>query len=147
MPVAIGVSLEEDGARRMFRSVRGNREGGGEVGEVKDRFGEEETFEGIKGGLAGRGPVPGEVLLCEVEERASDVGVIGDEASIEIGEAKERADIFHLGGSWPTGNPIEFNWVHGQLTRFDDHAEVFNLVGGEFTLLELQVKVEFCHML
>ena len=147
MPVAVGVGLEKDGARRVFRGVRGNRERGGEIGEVKDRLREEETFEGVEGGLARRGPVPGEVLLWEVEEGVSDIGVIGNEASVEIGEAKERADIFHLGGSWPIGDPIEFNWVHGQLTRLDDHAEVFNLVGGEFTLFELQMKVEFSHTL
>ena len=97
--------------------------------------------------MARRGPIPGKVFLGKVEERASDIGVIGDEASVEIGEAKERADIFHLGGSWPIGDPIEFNWVHGQLTRLDDHAEVFNLVGGEFTLFELQMKVELSHTL
>ena len=56
-------------------------------------------------------------------------------------------DIFHLGWGWPTGNPIEFYWVHGQLTRFDDHAEVFDLVSGKFTFFELQVKVELSHTL
>ena len=66
MPIAIGVGLEEDGARRVFRGVRGNREGGREVGEVKDRFGEEETFEGVEGGLTSGGPVPREILFGEV---------------------------------------------------------------------------------
>ena len=97
--------------------------------------------------MAGRGPVPGEILFGEIEEGASDVGVVGDEAAVEIGEAKERADIFHLGWGRPAGNPIEFYWVHGQLTRFDDHAEVFDLVGGEFTFFELQVEVELSHAL
>ena len=35
VPIATGVGLEEDGARRMFGGVRGNGEGGGEVREVK----------------------------------------------------------------------------------------------------------------
>ena len=52
MPVAVGVGLKEDGTRRVFGSVRGDGEGGGEVGEVKDGFREEEAFEGVKGGLA-----------------------------------------------------------------------------------------------
>ena len=97
--------------------------------------------------MAGRGPVPGEILFGEIEEQASDVGVVGDEAAVEVGEAKERADILHLGWGRPTGNPIEFYWVHGQLTRPDDHAEVFDLIGGEFTFFELQVKVELSHVL
>ena len=147
MPIAIRVGLEEDGARRVFRGVSGNREGSREVGEVENWLGEEEAFEGVEGGLARRGPVPGEVLFGEVEERASVVGVIGDEVSVEIGETKERADIFHLSWSWPAGDPVELYWIHGQLARFDDHAKVFDLVGGEFAFLELQMKVELSHTL
>ena len=63
--------------------------------------------------MAGRGPIPREVFLGEVEERARDIGVIRDEASVEIGEAKERANIFHLGWSRPTCDSVEFNRVHG----------------------------------
>ena len=66
MPIAIGVSLEEDGARRVFRGIRGDHEGGREVGEVEDGFGEEKMFERVEGGLASRGPVPREVLFGEV---------------------------------------------------------------------------------
>ena len=121
----------------MFRGVCGNSEGGREVGEVKDRLGEEEMFEGIKGGLARGGPVPGEVLLGEVEERASDIGVIGDESSVEIGETKERANVFHLGWCRPICDAVELDGVHGQLAGFNDHSKVFYLAGGELTLLEL----------
>ena len=80
---------------------------------MENGFGEEEAFEGIEGGLARRGPVPGEVLLGEIEEGAGDVGVVRDEASVEIGEAKERANIFHLGWGRPACNPIEFDRIHG----------------------------------
>ena len=147
VPVAIGVGLEEDGARRMFGGVRGDSKRGGEVREVENRFGEEETFEGVEGGLARRGPVPGEVLLGEIEEGAGDIGVVGDEASVEIGEAKERANVFHLGWGRPACDPIKFDWIHGQLAGFDDHAKIFNLVSGELAFFELQMKVEFCHVL
>ena len=44
MPVAVGVSLEEDGTRRMLGCVSGNSEGGGEIGEMEDGFREEEAF-------------------------------------------------------------------------------------------------------
>ena len=66
MPVAIGVSLEENGARCVLRGVCGDGKRGREVREVKDGFGEEETLEGIKGSLTRRGPVPREVLFGEV---------------------------------------------------------------------------------
>ena len=113
MPISVGVSLEEDGTRCMFRCIGGNGKGGGEIREVKDGFRKEETFEGVEGGLTGGGPIPRGVLLSEVEERVSDVGVIRNETLIEIGEAKERANIFHLGWGRPTCDPIEFNRVHG----------------------------------
>ena len=44
MPVAVRVGLEEDGARRMFRGVRGDGEGSGEVREVKDGLRKEEAL-------------------------------------------------------------------------------------------------------
>ena len=147
MPIAIGIGLEEDGAGCVFRGVSGNSEGGGEVGKVKDGFGEKELFEGVKGGLASRGPVPREIFLGEVEEGAGDVGVIGDEVAVEIGEAKEGANVFHFGRGRPTCDSIEFDGVHGQLSWFNDHPEVFYLVGGKLALFEFQVKVEFSHAL
>ena len=33
------------------------------------------------------------------------------------------------------------------MTRFDDHAEVFDLISGELALLEFQMKVKFGHSL
>ena len=147
VPIAVGVSLEENGARCVFRGVCGNSEGGGEVREVKDGFGEEETFEGLKGGLARRGPVPGEVLLGEIEEREGDVGVVRDESSVEVGKSKERANIFHLSWCRPACDAVEFDRVHGQLAGFYDHAKVFYLVGGELALLEFQMKVQLSHAL
>ena len=80
---------------------------------MKDGFGEEETFEGVEGGLTRRGPVPGEVLFGEVKKRASDVGVIGDESLVEIGETKERANIFHLSWCRPICDAVELDGVHG----------------------------------
>ena len=101
MPVAIGVSLEENSTGRMFRHVSGNGERGGEVGEVENGFREEETLKGIERGLAGGGPVPSKVLLGEIKKGASYVGVVGNKVSVEIGEAEERANVFHLGWGRP----------------------------------------------
>ena len=113
MPVAVGVGLEEDGTGCIFGCIGGNGEGGGEIREVEDGFRKEETFKGVKGGLASGGPIPREILLSEVKERASDIGIVGDELSVEIGEAKERANVFHLSWCGPTCDTIEFDGVHG----------------------------------
>ena len=80
---------------------------------MEDGLREEETFEGVEGRLTRRGPVPGKVLLGEVEERTGDVGVVRDKASIEIGKSKEGANIFHLGWGRPTRDSVELDWVHG----------------------------------
>ena len=113
MPVAIGVGLEEDGTGRVFGCVSGNGEGGREIREAEDGFCKEETFEGIKGGLAGGGPIPREILLSEVRERASDVEIVRNESSVEIGEAKERANVFHLSWHRPVCDAVELDGVHG----------------------------------
>ena len=147
MPVTVGVGLEEDSAGCMFRRIGGNSKRGGEIREVENGFREEEAFKGVERGLARGGPVPREVFLGEVEERASDVGVVRDEVAVEIGEAKERANIFHLGRSRPIRDSVEFNRVHGQLTRFNDHAKVFDFVGGKLALFEFQVEIKFSHTL
>ena len=113
MPFPIGISLEKDGTGCVFGGIGGDGERSGQVGKVEDWFREEEAFEGVEGRLTRRGPIPGEVFLGEVEERAGDIGVIRDEALVEIGESKEGANIFHLGWGRPTCDSVKFNWVHG----------------------------------
>jgi hypothetical protein len=54
-------------------------------------------------------------------------------------------DILNLGRDGPTGNPVKFHRVHGELSGFDDHSEVVYLRNGEFLKLEMQVK--FGHVL
>ena len=97
--------------------------------------------------LAGGSPRPSTVFLSEVDEGAGDVGVIRDEATIEVGKAEEGADILDFLGSGPLSDAIEFDWVHGKLAGFDDHAEVFNFSGGEFAFLEFEMEVKFHHPL
>ena len=58
VPFAIRVSLEKDGTRSILRGVGGNGKGCREVREVKDRFRQEQGFEGVEGGLTGRRPTP-----------------------------------------------------------------------------------------
>ena len=51
MPVAVEVSLEEDGAGCVFGGISGDGERSGQIGKVEDGFREEEAFEGIEGSL------------------------------------------------------------------------------------------------
>ena len=97
--------------------------------------------------MAGGGPRPSTVFLSEVDEGASNVGVVGDEATVEVGKAEEGADILDFLGSGPLSDAIEFDWVHGKLTGFDDHTEVFDFSGGEFAFLKFEMEVKFHHPL
>ena len=45
------------------------------------------------------------------------------------------------------GDAVQLYGIHGELTWFDDHAEVFYFGGGKATLLQFEVEVQFCHAL
>ena len=43
----------------------------------------------MEGSIMSVGPGPWEVFLSEVDERASDIGVVRDKSSVEISKAKK----------------------------------------------------------
>ena len=67
MPVSIGIGLEEDGAGCVFGSISGDSKGSGKVWKVKDRFREEEAFQGVEGGLTRGSPIPSQIFLGKVD--------------------------------------------------------------------------------
>ena len=79
---------------------------------MKDGFGQEAILQPIEGILAGIVPVPWGVFLGYIEEGVSDVGVVTNELSVEIGKPKKRANVFYLGQGGPVSDPIEFGGVH-----------------------------------
>ena len=87
------------------------------------------------------------ILLCEVKEWVSDSGVVKDKLMVEVGKAKEGTYFLDFGGGWPGGNAVEFHWVHGELTGFYDHSEVFDFGDIKLAFLKLQVEVELSHAL
>ena len=56
-----------------------------------------------------KGPVPSVILLCEIEEGASDSRVVGDEPMVEVDKAEEEAYFLDFDGSWPCRDVIEFD--------------------------------------
>ena len=61
---------------------------------------EEKPFELIKGMLTSGGPIPSIVFLCLVEEGVGDCGIVGDEPTVEVGEAKEGPYILDFNWGW-----------------------------------------------
>ena len=66
---------------------------------------------------------------------------------VEIGKAKEGSYVLYFSGGQPGSNAIELDRVHGELTRFHNHSEVFDFGDVELTLFEFQVEVELSHAL
>ena len=55
--------------------------------------------------------------------------------------------VLDFGRSWPGSDAIELDWVHGKLTGFHDHSEVFDFRDVELAFLELEVEVKLGHSL
>ena len=56
---------------------------------MEDRLQQEEFLQLVKGLLTSGSPVPAIVLLGEIEKRAGNYGIVGDEPMVEVGKAKE----------------------------------------------------------
>ena len=80
-----------------------------------------------------------EVLFGEIDEGTGDIGVVGDEPTVEIGKAEEGAYILDFSGGRPFGNSVEFDGVHGELSWFNNHSEIFYLVGGKLAFFEFKM--------
>jgi hypothetical protein len=51
-------------------------------------------------------PVPWFVLFSEVDEEVGNIGVVINEAMVEIGKTEEETDSFDSGGSRPGSNSV-----------------------------------------
>ncbi|KIK26120.1 hypothetical protein PISMIDRAFT_95626, partial [Pisolithus microcarpus 441] len=71
----------------------------------QDRSSGESLFELLKGGATLGSETPRGVLLGEA--------VIVNELAVEVGEAKERLDVFHLLGFRPVTHGLDFILGHG----------------------------------
>ena len=67
-------------------------------------------------------PLPRSVLFGEVNQWSGDVGIIGNETSVEIGESKKGSDVFDLHWRGPFCSAIQLYWIHGKLSWSDNHA-------------------------
>ena len=66
--------------------------------------------------------MPRDVLFGEVDQWLGDIGIIGDETSVEIGKSKEGSDVFDFHWRRPFRNAVQFYWIHSKLSWLDNHA-------------------------
>ena len=84
-----------------------------------------------------QGLIPMFILLCEVKKETGDSGVVGDELTIKVDEAKEGMYFLDFNRGWLSSDAVKLDQVHGKLTRFHDHSKVFDFRDVKLTLLEL----------
>ena len=101
MEITVCVSLHKYGTCGEQRCVGHEVKRSGYIGNGENEGGGENFFERVKGSLLRRRPSPRDVFFSESGKRSDDVGVVGDEFSVEVGKAQERSNTFNGGGGFP----------------------------------------------
>ncbi|KIO08845.1 hypothetical protein M404DRAFT_133174 [Pisolithus tinctorius Marx 270] len=106
----------------------------------ENRSGAEGILQVEESGAALLGKVPRSTLSREASEWNDDVGVVINEASVEIGEAKEGLDVSHLLWLRPVTDCLNLLSGHGETGGRKNITEVLDGVGVKLTLLRLGIK-------
>ena len=84
---------------------------------MEDRFSQEAILQPVEGVLAGVVPVPQGVFLGQVQEGASNVGVVTNKLSVEVGGPKERMDVLYLSRGGPISDSVKFGGVYFNVSQ------------------------------
>ncbi|KIO11691.1 hypothetical protein M404DRAFT_126476 [Pisolithus tinctorius Marx 270] len=106
----------------------------------ENRSGAEGILQAEESGAALLGKTPRNTLSREASERNDNVGVVINESSVEIGEAKEGLDVSHLPRLRPVADCLNLLSRHGETGGRKNVAEVLDGVGVKLTLLQLGIK-------
>ncbi|KAF9228949.1 hypothetical protein BS17DRAFT_690707, partial [Gyrodon lividus] len=87
--------------------------------------------------------VPGGVFPSESGEQDNNIGVVEDEATIEVGEPEEGLNVLDFPGFGPISDRLDFLWGHGQSLGGEMVAQVFDGVQVPLTFLWFGVKSVF----
>ena len=84
------------------------------------------SMQRVEGFLLGLNPRPRVVFSSEENDGCNDVGVVGNEFTIEVRKAKEGAYSFDRGWGMPVFDGSKFRWVHVNKTLTNNHPQVFH---------------------
>ena len=138
MGIAVGVLLYEYSSCGKERGISHKEEGFRYIRDGKDRGGREKLTESIKHPLLQGTPSPGLVFSGEGSEGSNNVGVVGDEFPVEVGETEEGANSLNRGGWFPSGDGSQFGGVHAYKSLSDDHTKIFHGRGVKRTFRDLE---------
>ena len=80
-------------------------------------------------------------------ERNDNVGVVVDEATVEVRETEEGLDVLHLAGCWPIRDGFDLVSRHGESVGGKAESEVFSGSSVEFTFLRFGEEIVFSEAL
>jgi hypothetical protein len=103
------------------------------------RSGGKGLFQGLKGHPAIFGEVPFDSFPSESGERDGDVGVVVNEASIEVREPEERLNVLDFSWFRPFLNCLDFIVGHSESVGRQNVTEIFHGVRMEFALVSAGV--------
>src|SRR3979490_1880195 len=103
----------------------------------------ESSLEKIERLLTVFGPCPRCTFTCRPSERNSDVRVIEDKMTIEVGEAEKRLDVFDLPRFGPIADCFDFVFSHCETFGLQYVTEEFDCVFVPFTFAGFSVESVF----
>jgi hypothetical protein len=95
----------------------------------EDGCGGESSLQGIEGAATVVGKQPRSTLASKASKRNNNVGIIMNKTAVEVGEAKERLNVFNFPRLRPVTDGLDFVGRHGETLRRKAIAEIFDRVG------------------
>ena len=132
----------KDSSESIVRGVCNYTEGQGLIWKSKNRGRGKGTDQGGKGVFLWVVPVEGSVFLGEAHQRANNVEVIFNKASVKIAKTEKGLNLFECFWDWPFCNGFYFDWVHVDMFFFrDEDTKIFDfqLVKGAFLRFQEEV--------
>ena len=80
------------------------------------------------------------VGLLGKSSKVHDVGVVGNESSVEVCKTQEGLKVLDFSGFRPILNGLNFSGEHGETIFGKNVAEVFNCISGEMTFVGAGIK-------
>ena len=133
----------EDGGERVIGSVSFNDDRSIGYPVVQNWSGSECLLQVVKGGTHFFIKLEAGVFVCKAGERNDNIGVVVDEASVEVGETKEGLDILDFPWLGPVLYDFDLVGSHGESIWRQDISEVFYSIGVKFTFVSSRVKTVF----
>src|SRR6202522_263747 len=84
--------------------------------------------------------IPSNTLASEVGKRNHDVGIVGNEAAVEVSETQERLNVLDFLWFRPILDSLDFSGRHPQTICGEDKAEVLDRDDREKTFIRADIK-------